>query len=176
MSDVRLPPTTPIQAEEEPMSQNGTHTTTQDAVARAMEASRRLLDAAAKARDACLEACQETVRGIPGVQQTIDAVAPVDWTLFASQPGFPGSKLLGEQWQEGLGGPLDADELVAAAKRVCLEYVDSYEQAVLAAIDLSERLTEATNLDCLRSVASTGFAAERDVTKAYMSTIRGCLE
>jgi hypothetical protein len=166
----------PTKAEEEPMSQNGTQTTTQDAVARAMEASRRLLDAAAKARDACLEACQETVLSIPGIQETVVAAAPVDWSAFAPEPGFPGHNLLGEQWQRALGGAIDADELVAVGKRLCLECVDAYEQAVLTAIDLSERLTEATNLDWLRSMASTPLAIERDLTKAYTSTLRGFLE
>jgi hypothetical protein len=162
-------------SEEEPMSENGTHTTTQDAVARAMEASKRLLDAAAKARNACLEACQETVRGIPGVQETVAAVAPADWSALAPEPWFSGTNPLGEQWQNALGGAIDADELVAAGKRVCLECVDSYEQAVLTAIDLSERIAEATSLDWLRSMASAGFAVERDVTKAYASTLRGFL-
>jgi hypothetical protein len=165
----------PTKSEEDPMSENGTQTTTQDAVARAMEASRRLLDAAAKARNACLEACQESVLGIPGVQETV-AAAPVDWTMLAPEPGFPGDNLLGERWRNALGGVIDADELVATGKRVCLECVDSYEQAVLTAIDLSERVAEATNLDWLRSLASTRFAVERDVTKAYASTVRGLLK
>jgi hypothetical protein len=158
------------------MPENGTQTTTQEAVGRAMEASKRLLDAAAKARNACLEACQETVLGLPGVQETVAAVTPADWSAFAPQPGFPGNNVLGEQWQRALGGAIDADELVAAGKRVCLECVDSYEQAVLTAIDLREHIAEATNLDWLRSMASTHFAVERDVTKAYATSVRGFLK
>src|SRR5258708_5665012 len=132
--------------EEEPMPENERQTTTQDAVARAMEASKRLLDAATKARNACLEACQETVLGLPGVQETVSAVTPADWSTFAPEPGFAGNNLLGEQWQRAFGGALDADELVAAGKRVCLECVDSYEQAVLTAIDLSESIPRGTKL------------------------------
>lgn len=151
------------------MSENGTRTTTRDAVARAMEASKDLLDAAARARHACLEACQETVLGLPGVQEA----GPVDWSLFAPQTGFGGGGFGGGGFP---GGGIDADELIAASKRVCLECVDSYEQAVLRTIELRERIVETTNRDWLRSLASTGFAVERDVTKAYVSTVRGLLE
>jgi hypothetical protein len=158
------------------MSHNGTPTTTADAVTRAMEASKRLLDAAAKARNACLEACQETVLGIPGVHEAVDAVAPMDWSALAPEPGFMGGGVFAEQWQRALGGTLDADELVAAGKRVCLELVDSYEQAMLAGIDVRERLAESTHYDWLRSLASASLAVERDVTTAYLSTLREFLK
>jgi hypothetical protein len=168
------------------MLENGTHTKTpqQDAVARAMEASRRLLDAATKARNACFEAAQESaeVLGIQGVQEKFAAAVPVDWSKLMDQSGFTGTNPLGEQWQKALGGEwqnslgaLDADELVAAGKRVCLECVDSYEQAMLAAIDLRERIAEATNIDWMRSMASTRAGVERDVTRAYVATVRGFL-
>ena len=158
------------------MSQNGTRTTTEDAVARAMEASKRLLDAAGSAQSACLEACQEAVLGIPGVQEAVDAVAPMGWNALAPEPGLPVADLVAEQWQQALGGVFDADELVAAGKRVCLALVDAYEQAALAAIDVQERLAHATSLDWLQSLASTSFAVQRDVTKAYVSTLREFLE
>jgi hypothetical protein len=167
------------------MLENGTQTKTaqQDAVVRAMEASRRLLDAANKARDACFEAaqesvdaCQETVLGIPGIQERIAAGAPVDWSELVRESGFAGDNPVSEQWQQALGGSMNADELIAAGKRLCVEYVDSYEQAMLAAIDLRERIAEATNVDWMRSMASTCAEVERDVTKAYVSTVRGVLE
>lgn len=144
------------------MPTNGTQTTTPDAVGRAIEASRRLLDAATKARSACLEACQETVLGLPGVEATLAAVRPADWSAFAPQLGF--------------GEALDADELLAAGKRICLECVDSYEQAVLAAIDLRERIVEASNLDWLQMIASASIALERDLTEAYAESIRELLK
>jgi hypothetical protein len=167
------------------MLENGTQTKTaqQDAVARAMEASRRLLDAANKARNACfeaaqesVEACQETVLGIPGVQEKIAAGIPVDWSKLVRESGFAGDNPLSEQWQNALGGAMNADELVAAGKRLCLEYVDSCEQAMLAAVDLRERIAEATNVDWMRSMAATHAGVERDVTKAYLSTVRGFLQ
>jgi hypothetical protein len=158
------------------MPDNGTQTTAQqEAVARAIQASKRLLDAAADARNACFEACQETVLGIPGLQEKVAAAAPVDWSKLVLQSGYRGNNPLNEQWQKALGGAVNADELVAAGKRVCLECVDSYEQAALTAIDLRERIAEATKLDWMRSMASAHAGLERDVTKAYVSSVRGFL-
>lgn len=165
------------QPKDEPMQENRAQTTTaqQEAVARAVEANRRLLDAATKAGSAVLEACQETVLSIPRVQAQVGGAAPMDQFMFESV--FPGNNNpLSEQWQRALGGALDADELVEAGKRVCLDWVDSYEQAALAAIDLRERVAEATNLDWMRSMASTRAEVERDITKAYVSSLRGLLK
>jgi hypothetical protein len=162
----------------DPVLENRSQTTTaqQDAVARAVEANRRLLDAATKAGSAVFEACQETVLGMPGVPTNIAAAAPSDRSKFMAQPGFPGNDQLSETWQRALGGAFDPDELVAAGKRVCLDWVDSYEQAALAAIDLRERVAEATNLEWMQQMASTSAGVRRDITKAYVSSLRGFLK
>jgi hypothetical protein len=160
------------------MPENGQQTTIaqQEAVARAMEANKRLLEAATKAGSACLEACQETILGMPGIQDKAAGAAPMKWSKLVSQSGFPGTNPLSEQWQKAVGGAMNADELVAAGKRVCLECVDSYEQAALTAIDLRERIADATNSDWMRSMASTRAGVARDVTKAYASSVRGLLK
>jgi hypothetical protein len=160
------------------MLDNRSQTTTvqQDAVARAVEANKKLLDAATKAGNAVFEACQDAVLGMPGVPTTIAAAAPADWSKFMSQPGFPGNGQASEEWQRALGGALNPDELVAAGKRVCLDLVDTYEQAALAAIDLRERVAEATNLEWMQSMASTTAGVRRDITKAYVSSLRGFLQ
>jgi hypothetical protein len=166
---------------EEPMpdNQGQTRTAQQDAVARAVEASRHLRDAATEATTAAFEVAQETVLGMPGVQEVqekVAAAAPVDWSKLMPQAGVPGNtNPLSEQWQNAVGGAFDADELVAAGKRVCLECVDSYEQAALSVIDLQERIADATNVDWMRSMASTRAGAQRDATKAYVSWVRGVL-
>jgi hypothetical protein len=59
---------------------------------------------------------------------------------------------------------------------VCLDWVDSYEQAALAAIDLNERVAEATNLEWMQQMALTTAGVRRDVTKAYVASLRGFLK
>jgi hypothetical protein len=181
-------------------------TAQQEAVERAVEASMRLFDAATKVGNACFEACQETVLGIPALHEKVAGAAPVDWSKLVHHPAFPGNNRLGpafpgnnrlgtafpgnnrlgpafpgnnrlgEPWQQALGGAVSADDLVAAGKRVCLECVDAYEQAALTAIDLHERVAEATNLDWMRSIASTHAGLGRDVTEAYVSSVRQLLQ
>ena len=158
-------------------------TSQQDAVMRAMAASRRLIDAATKARNACVEACeesveayQETLLGIPGVGETLAATAPLDWGKLGALPGFLQDNPFSEQLQKGLGGSLSADAWIGSAKRAYAEYIDSCEQALLAAIDLRERMGEATNVDWIRSVASTRAGVERDVAKAYVASARRLLK
>ena len=170
---------------EEPTAGPGRPPTTaqEDAVARAMAASRRLIDAATKAGTACVEACQEsvevaqeTVLGIPGFDENIAAAASPGWSKLLAPAGYPGSGPVGEQWRKALDGVVQADDLVAAAKQVYREWVDSYEQAVLAAIDLRERVGEATNLDWIQSVTSTRAGAARDITRAYVKSLRVLLK
>jgi hypothetical protein len=163
------------------MLENRSQTTAgqQDAVARAVEANRRLLDAATKAGNAVFEACQETVLGMPGVPTKLAAVGPADRSKAMPQHGSSGNGAISEwqsEWQRALGGAIDADELVAAGKRVCLDWVDSYEQAALAAIDMRERVAEATNLEWMQQMASTHAGLRREVTKAYVSSLRGFLQ
>jgi hypothetical protein len=155
----------------------------QDAVMRAMAASRRLIDAATKARNACVEACeesveayQETLLGIPGVEETVAPAAPLDWSKLGALPGFLPDNPFGEQLQKALGAPLSADAWIGSAKQAYGEYIDSCEQALLAAIDLRERMGEATNVDWIRSVASTRAGVERDVAKAYVASARRLLK
>jgi hypothetical protein len=165
-------------------SRSQTTTGQQDAVARAVEANRRLLDAATKAGNAVFEACQETVLGMPmpGVPTKLAAVAPADRSKAMPQHGSSGSSGKGaisewqSEWQRALGGAIDADELVAAGKRVCLDWVDSYEQAALAAIDMRERVAEATDLEWMQQMASTHAGLRREVTKAYVSSLRDFLQ
>jgi hypothetical protein len=140
-----------------------------------VEANRRLLDAATKAGSAVFEACQETVLGMPGVPTKLVAVAP-DRSKAMPQPGYSGNGAISETWQRALGGAIDPDELLAAGKQVCLDWVDSYEQAALAAIDLRERVAEATNLEWMQQMASTTAGVGRDITKAYVASLRGFLK
>lgn len=160
------------------MLENRSQTTTapQDAVARAVEANRRLLEAATKAGSAVFEACQETVLGMPGVPTKLVAVDPTARSHAMPQPGYSGNGAISDTWQRALGGALDPEELVAAGKQVCLDWVDSYEQAALAAIDLRERVAEATNLDWMQQMASTTAGVRRDITKAYVASLRGFLK
>jgi hypothetical protein len=169
---------------EETGSGNGAPPTTahQDAVARAMAASRRLIDAAAKARDAYVEACQESVEAcqetlmeIPGLEESFAASAPADWSKLLGSAGLPPSNPLNEEWQKSLLGPVKPDEWVAAGKRACLEYIDTCEQALLAAIDVRERMGEASNIDWIQSAASTRAGVERDVAKACLASARRLL-
>ena len=165
---------------EEQLSGNGPRPTSQqDAVTSAMAASRRLIDAAAKARNAYVEACQESVEaaqetlmGIPGVQESFPAPGSQDGPTFGAGLGFLPNNRVGEQWQKLLRGSAGRDEWVAACKRACSEYIDSCEQALFAAIDLRERMGDATSVDWIRSTVSTRAGAERDVVKAYIASAR----
>lgn len=164
---------------EMPISENGPQRTIpeQDAVARAMEASWRLFDAASKVGTACYEVCQETVLGLPAVQDKVAGAAPANWSMLFSQPGFPGTSPLMDEWQKAIGAPMtmSPEELVTAGKRICLECLDSYEQAALTAIDLRERFAQATNVDWMQALASARAEVARDVTKACTSSVRSLL-
>jgi hypothetical protein len=162
---------------EMPMSENGPQRAVpqQDAVTRAMEASWRLLDAVGKAGTACYEACQESVLGMPMVHDKAADAAPAHWGMLLSQLGFPGASPLTDQWQNAVAAPMSPEELLTAGKRMCLECLDSCEQAALTAIDLRERFAQATDLDWMQSLASTQAQAARDVTKAYISSVRTLL-
>jgi hypothetical protein len=166
---------------EEPASGSGPRPTTaqQDGMMRAMAANRRLMVAAAKARDAYVEACQETVEacqetfaGNPGIGESIAAAAAMNWGNLFDYPGFLPDNPLSEHWERAFGGAPQPDEWVAAGKRAWLEYIDSHEQAVLAAIDLRERMGEASNVEWIRSMTSTCADIERDVAKAYLTSAR----
>jgi hypothetical protein len=144
----------------------------QATVDRAAETSQRLLDAATKVGNACLDACQETVSCIEDFRDKVAETTPLDWRHLAAQPGLPGSSPLGEQWRSALGQPLTPGELAEPARRFCLAYVDAYEQTALRTIDVQERAAAVTNVDWIRSLASTRASIARDVTRACTSLAR----
>jgi hypothetical protein len=114
----------------------------------------------------------ETVRCIADLRDKVAETPPLDWRLLAAQPGLAGGSPLGEQWLKALGQPVNAGELAEPGKRVCLAYVDAYERTALKTIDLRERVAAVTNVDWMRSLASTSAGLARDVTKAYTSLAR----
>jgi hypothetical protein len=141
-----------------------------------MEASRRLLDTAAKARNACIDACQQTMMGVPGFPADVAGAGPRDWQSLMSGPGLAGDSMLIDMWQRTVGDLLDVDELIAAGKWICLEWIDAYERAALAVIDQHERMAANMDLDWLQSLVATQAGFERELTKAYVSTVRALCE
>jgi hypothetical protein len=145
--------------EDRSMSENNHRgvTANDSAVDHAVEAGKRLRDAAGKVGGAYADACQQTILSI------------ADFTDRA------GGSTPGDYWPKNPGAMVDADEVAQAAKQIGRAYIDAHERAALITIELRERLAAATNTDWVKSMATTQAALERDAVNTCFSLARGLL-
>ena len=123
----------------------------------AVEAGKRLRDAADKVGGAYADACEQTMLGIADFTDRGAGSSPMDY------------------WRTNAGAAIDADELAQAGKQIGRTYLDAHERAALITIELRERLAAATSTDWVKSLAQTQAAFEREAASAYFSVVRGLL-
>jgi hypothetical protein len=124
------------------------------AVDHAVEAGKRLRDAARKVGGAYSDGYQQTILGIAD---------------------FPGKNQPGDRWRTNAGAAVNADEVAQAGKQIGRAFIDAHERAALITIELHERLAAAANTDWVKSLAETQAALEREAANAYFSLARGLL-
>jgi hypothetical protein len=120
-------------------------TATHRAVDRAVEAGKRLRQAAGKVGDAYADACQETMLGFTDLRRGAAGSTPT------------------------------ADGLTRAGKQIGRAYIEALELAALASIDLRESFAAATNTGWIQSMARRQARLERDAANALFSLARGLL-
>jgi hypothetical protein len=135
-----------------------------DPVDRAVEASKRLEDAASKVGDAYADAYQETSKTIAGaanLRGTGAGATPEAWSrlMFDS---LAGKNPLGDKWPQ-------------ASKQLGRAYIEVLERSTIATIEMRERLAAASNADWIRSMAQTRSRLERDAASSFFSAARGFL-
>jgi hypothetical protein len=141
-----------------PSENNNRGVTARDsAVDHAVEAGKRLRDAADKVGGAYADACERTMLGIADFTDRAAGSSPVDY------------------WRTNAGAAIDADDLAQAGKQIGRTYLDAHERAALITIELRERLAAATSTDWVKSLAQTQAAFEREAASAYFSLVRGLL-
>jgi hypothetical protein len=153
--------------EDQTMSENNNRrvAASDSAVDHAVEAGKRLRDAAGKVGGAYADACEQTILSISDFTDRAAGSTPVDW----------GKLLPGGDWRENAGAAIDADEVAQAGKQIGRAYLDAHERAALIAIEWRERLAAATNTDWVKSMASTQAALEREAVNTCFSIARGFL-
>ena len=132
---------------------NGGVTASDSAVDHAVEAGKRLRDAAGKAAGS----------------------TPMDWGKLVLGPMLTGKSGPGDHWGKNAAAGIGADELVEAGKQIGRAYIDANERAVLFTIELRERLAAAANADWVTSMAKTQAELERDAATACFSLARELL-
>lgn len=132
-------------------------TANDSAVDHAVEAGKRLRDAAGDFKD----------RGAGST--------PVDWGKLMVESLLTGNNQPGGQWAKNPAAAIQADELAEACMQIGHAYIDAQERATLITIELRERLAAATDTDWIKSMASTQAALERDAANAFFSLARGFL-
>jgi hypothetical protein len=149
------------------MSENSNRgvTASDSAVDRAVQAGKRLRDAAGKAGDAYADACQQTILGISDLKDRAAGSTPVDW----------GKLVPGDDWLMSASDAMIADELAEAGKQIGRAYIDAHERVALITIELHERFAAATSTDWLKSMTSTQAALEREAATMCFSLARGLL-
>jgi hypothetical protein len=149
--------------EDQTMSENNNRrvAASDSAVDHAVEAGKRLRDAAGKVGGAYADACEQTIMSISDFTDRAAASTPVDWGKL-----LPGGSA---------GAAIDADEVAQAGKQIGRAYLDAHERAALIAIEWRERLAAATNTDWVKSMASTQAALEREAVNTCFSMARGLL-
>jgi hypothetical protein len=153
--------------EDRPMSENNNRgvTGSDSAVDHAVQAGKRLRDAAGMVGDAYAGAYQQTILGIADLKDRAAGSTPVDW----------GKLVLDDHRRKNASAAIKADEVAQAGKQIGLAYIDAHERAALVTIELRERLAAATNTDWIKSMARTQAELERDALKAFFSLARGLL-
>jgi hypothetical protein len=127
------------------------------AVDHAVEAGKRLRDAAGKVGGAYADACEQTILGIADFTDRASGSTPVDY------------------WHKNAGAAIEADEVAQAGKQIGRAYLDAHERAALVTIELRERFAAATSADWVKALAKTQAAFEREAASAYFSLVRGLL-
>jgi hypothetical protein len=123
----------------------------------AVEAGKRLRDAAGKVGGAYADACEQTILGIADFTDRAAGSTPMDY------------------WRNNGGAAIQADDVAQSGKQIGRAYLDAHERATLITIDLRERLAAATNADWVKSMARTQAALERDAVNTCFSLARGLL-
>jgi hypothetical protein len=141
------------------MSENNNRgvTARDSAVDHAVEAGKRLRDAAGKVGGAYADACEQTILGIADFTDRAAGSTAVDY------------------WGTNAGAAIKADEVAQACRQIGLAYLDAHERAALITIDLRERLAAATDTDWVMSMARTQAGLERDAVNTCFSLARGLL-
>jgi hypothetical protein len=147
------------------MSQNNhrAQTASDIAVGQAMEARKRLREAAGRISGAYSDACEQTILGIADLKDKTAGSAPVEWGKLVFGPLPTGNATIA------------ANEVAQAGKQIGRAYLDAHERAALIAIELRERFAAATNNEWVKSMAGAQAGLERDVVSTCVSLARGLL-
>jgi len=133
-------------------------------VDRAVEASRRLEDAASKVGDAYADAYQETktILGVGNLRGNAAGSNPAAWSRMLFEPLLAAKSPLGETWPQ-------------AGKQIGRAYIEVLERSTLATIEMRERIAATSNADWIRSMARTRSGLQRDAANSFFSVARGLL-
>jgi hypothetical protein len=61
---------------------------------------------------------------------------------------------------------------IGASKKISLQYIDSYEQAMLQIADAQEKTAKESQIDWIASIGGTHANAMREATSSYVSAVR----
>ncbi|MCW3012943.1 MAG: Catalase [Solirubrobacterales bacterium] len=143
---------------------------------RAVQAGERLLEATGKVGNTYADAYEEAVISLADFRENLADASPVDWSKRVPHSGTAGARAFGDPMGEAAGTAMALNEQVlAAGKKLGLAYIDACEQAMLAAVELSEEAANASDNPLMRSLGSTPAGVARDATKAYFDMARGLL-